>query len=58
MTEQKTETTNYRIDLPKAVHKSLKVIAAKEGITLSGLIIRVLAAYVQHVEKQDKSAKP
>jgi plasmid stability protein len=39
-------------NFPNELHRQLKVLAAQHSITLSGLIVMALQAYVQKTEKE------
>jgi predicted HicB family RNase H-like nuclease len=49
--EEKTATLNVR-GVPHALHQAAKVMAAKEGITLTELVIRALKVHTNGKRKK------
>jgi predicted HicB family RNase H-like nuclease len=41
-------------NFPNELHRALKVLAAQHSITLSGLIIMALEAYIEKTKKEGK----
>lgn len=48
---QKVRTQRFNVDIPESLHKEMKIQAAKEGIKLNALAIRIFEEYLSEVSK-------
>jgi predicted HicB family RNase H-like nuclease len=48
---QKVKTQRFNVDIPDSLHKEMKIQAAKEGIKLNALAIRIFEEYLSKVSK-------
>jgi predicted HicB family RNase H-like nuclease len=48
---QKIKTQRFNVDIPDSLHKEMKIQAAKEGIKLNALAIRIFQEYLSKVSK-------
>jgi predicted HicB family RNase H-like nuclease len=48
---QKVKTQRFNVDIPDSLHKEMKIQAAKEGIKLNALAIRIFEEYLSEVSK-------
>lgn len=48
---QKVKTQRFNVDIPESLHKNMKIQAAKEGIKLNALAIRIFEEYLSNVSK-------